>query len=579
MYKIRSITPRQGVPISIGSCTVVVGPNNAGKSQFLKDITLCASGRREAAKILQNTDIDFGVSPLEFFRNYIDDLTPDSSGHIYLDGAGFDLTDTASIQYNKNSSASYISSDDDARAHIENTFARQLIAYLTTEARLAFSKHRTNVYRSNQVGVSSLVEAIFDADNSDESWLSGYTRLAFGLSVALDTYSNAGLLELRVAESFPGMYDQGRGESRKIMQKCMRLDEQGDGIRSFVATLGAVKSLSRQVILIDEPEAFLHPPQAYQLGKALGESKFNDKQIICATHSADFLRGLISSREDATVIRVSRTSNSQSINVLKPDELIGLAGDPVLSSGRVLDGIFYRHVIITESDGDAVVYGRISSMLEENGETYYVNSYAKQATAIVATPFKHMKVPHAAIVDLDMIRRKDEFSKLLEVFLQQKDEAERLASQVRSFVDACSAEDLIAKALSDVADLLMLNERSASNSEAKLGRIRSDLRKISKSADKWAGIKRCGLAWPSLTPAAKGDLSNLIDICAESGIFLVPVGEREAWLEPAVPYSNNKKAYTVAALKHISSKSFSKDAEIFQFIMRVHSYLGQQSAL
>jgi hypothetical protein len=45
------------------------------------------------------------------------------------------------------------------------------------------------------------------------------------------------------------------------------LHEQGDGVRSFV---GLLHSLARlPLVLIDEPEAFLHPPHARLLGRVL----------------------------------------------------------------------------------------------------------------------------------------------------------------------------------------------------------------------------------------------------------------------------------------------------------------------
>jgi hypothetical protein len=48
----------------------------------------------------------------------------------------------------------------------------------------------------------------------------------------------------------------------EALQRLPRLDSDGDGVRSFVGTLLATFCGAHPVLLIDEPEAFLHPPQA-----------------------------------------------------------------------------------------------------------------------------------------------------------------------------------------------------------------------------------------------------------------------------------------------------------------------------
>lgn len=439
MYRITSITPRGRAPVPLDSFTVVVGPNNAGKSQLLRDITFCASGRKEGAKVLDDVDVDFGASAITFLEELVARMRPDEAGQYHLDSAGISFDENVSSQYNPDQLVHFKRSEEAARDHIASAFARELLAYLTTEARLTFSKHRTNLYRPNQRGAASLVEALFQSSNADEDWISDRTRDAFGLAVALDCFSNPGALEMRVAESFADLKRQDRAQARAFMQGCARLDEQGDGLRSFVATLGAARTVARKVIIVDEPEAFLHPPQAFQMGRALSEGDFGGKQVVCATHSADFLRGVLSARTDVTVVRVSRSRKGQRVTVLSPEELQAVARDPVLSSGRVLDGIFYRQVVITESDGDAVLYGALSGRGDRAGETYYVNSYSKQATAAVAAPYRHMGVPHAAIVDIDLIRVGPEFSKVVQAFLGDAQEAERLSASVRACVEATPA--------------------------------------------------------------------------------------------------------------------------------------------
>jgi hypothetical protein len=50
------------------------------------------------------------------------------------------------------------------------------------------------------------------------------------------------------------------------------LHQSGDGIRSFAGTLVAATCGAHPLLLIDEPEAFLHPPQARRLSRAIARS-------------------------------------------------------------------------------------------------------------------------------------------------------------------------------------------------------------------------------------------------------------------------------------------------------------------
>jgi hypothetical protein len=577
MYRVAQITPRHQSPILLTSLTVVVGPNNAGKSQLLRDITLCASGREEQSKVLQRVDIDLGDTAVAFLRERVARMRPNEMGQYLLDSAGITLDETASIQYQPALLEHHTQSEEQARAHIASAFARELVAYLTTEARLTFSKRRTDLYRGGLRGSASLVEALFHGSNEEEEWISGRASSAFGLSIALDTFTSAGAHELRVAPSFSELPRGDRAQARRFMQTCERLDEQGDGLRSFVATLGAAKTLPRDVILIDQPEAFLHPPQAFQMGRALSETEFDGKQIICATHSADFLRGVISTNTDVMVIRVSRGKKGQVVRVLSPTELQSVAKDPVLSSGRVLDGIFYRQVIVTESDGDAVLYGALSTKGDRSGETYYVNSYSKQATEKVVAPYKHMGVPHAAIIDLDLIRVGPEFSRVAKAFLKNTNEVEELAGRIRCSVEATPPGDFVRKAFEYLAALpANLAKLELDSPDKELEWLRARLSDARAHANSWSDLKRFGERSEQLDAHVLADLRRLILICASAGLFLVPFGERESWLEPEVPYSKNKTAYTTKALEYLASGKLREDAPLATFMRDVHNYLGSQ---
>lgn len=65
------------------------------------------------------------------------------------------------------------------------------------------------------------------------------------------------------------------------------------GLRSFVGVLLNAFVSYQSILFIDEPEAFLHPPQARLLGKMLAKDLPPERQLFLATHSADPFKRVI----------------------------------------------------------------------------------------------------------------------------------------------------------------------------------------------------------------------------------------------------------------------------------------------
>ena len=59
---------------------------------------------------------------------------------------------------------------------------------------------------------------------------------------------------------------ENRWNYKARVRLLKNLRDQGDGIRSFVAVMGSLVVSKHSLFLIDEPETFLHPPQARLIG-------------------------------------------------------------------------------------------------------------------------------------------------------------------------------------------------------------------------------------------------------------------------------------------------------------------------
>src|SRR5262249_53586021 len=131
------------------------------------------------------------------------------------------------------------------------------------------------------------------------------------------------------------------------------LSQQGDGMRSFAGVMLHLIAGAQSMLLIDEPEAFLHPPQARLLGRMLIESKRTDCQLIVATHSSDVVRGVLDAlSEDVQIVRLCRDGNLNTGSLLDAEQVRALWGDPLLRYSNILDGLFHERTVVCESDAD-----------------------------------------------------------------------------------------------------------------------------------------------------------------------------------------------------------------------------------
>lgn len=137
-------------------------------------------------------------------------------------------------------------------------------------------------------------------------------------------------------------------EYRDALSKVPALHDQGDGMRSMMGLLLAVASSKYPVVLIDEPEAFLHPPQARILGVELARlAERNGIQIIVATHDRNLVTGILdanegpsSSQVDVSVVRLARKGKVATVFQVPADDLRTIWADPVLKHSNLLDGLF-----------------------------------------------------------------------------------------------------------------------------------------------------------------------------------------------------------------------------------------------
>ena len=338
--------------------------------------------------------------------------------------------------------------------------------------------------------------ALFKND-ADRERVRKLTEEAFGMSFVIDPTAMQSF-RIRMSPRAPTSKSEEQGldeKARKFHAEAQLISELSDGVQAFVGLTSALLSLPHKIILIDEPDAFLHPPLARRLGKNLAKiADERDASLIVATHSSEFLIGCIESVPRAAVVRLTYdpTTGAAAARALSPTEISEMTSDPLLRSTDVLSALFHKAAVITESDTDRAFYDEMNQRLVDQNrgmrDTLFLNAQNMQTISRLVQPLRRVGIAAAAIVDLDFIN------------VQQTNWNDLLNT---CGVPATSVRSLDAE--------------------------RTYLSTVFEAADgNPSVIKKRGI--DALNSPDKAKACAFLKELEKYGIFLVPIGELESWL-------------------------------------------------
>lgn len=374
---------------------------------------------------------------------------------------------------------------------------------------------------------------------------------AFGMDIILD-YSGLKDFCLRVAKEFPEIPEDPR-KAYLVTKDFNKIDNQGDGFRSFVGIVLSLLFSKDRIVLLDEPEAFLHPAQARYLGKWIADN--SDKlsgQIIISTHNSNFLSGLLQSDKKVDIYRLNRNGDDTAFKLIPPDATENLAKSPILSSQRVLEAIFHKAVIVCEADADRIVYQTVSTLHYNNQEVLFVYSHNKQTLKDVASLLIATQIPVGVISDIDLLNDETDFKNLYVAITQTEAPQELLAirNKIVASVDNSSESQVLNKLKENITELL----EQLNKNEHSFGGAKGALNRIRKETSKWTCPKKNGIE--GFEGEIRSTVNELLKQLYTKNIFIVPVGELEGWMNLGTTRKNN---WIVLALNEIFAKNTSRD--------------------
>lgn len=555
----------ESIALQQAGVTAIVGANNAGKSTILRELWEKLShqpGQAETPRMaVESLGLSVGGTPADAVA-----WVAENSTFVQRDSnIGFQRAQTGNVH------PIYLTQAWQTQPIGEvGQLANFLVFYGNAQGRFGIggaAEMRENVDDPPQHPVHGLQDSKLLLDEVSE-----ISTKIFGKPLTLDVLGRT--LRLRVGEvglDSPPI-DNVPQAYREKMAELRPLDEQGDGMRSLMGQLLPVVTASYKLLLIDEPEAFLHPPQAQALGTELGRIAAREGlQIIVATHDRGLLTGLLQSGVDVSVVRLARYDGPIHASRLDSNQLKTLWTDPVLKYTNVLDGLFHRMVVVAEAEGDCAFLaaaldcpGRTDDPLPRN-EILFVPTGGKDGMAKVCRALSAVEVPVIAAPDLDMLSDKSKLAALVRsVGAEWSPELDGLWATATSDLNAPREPATAGHILDALSGVLEPRRGEVYSSELK-GAVTAQLR---TGSSPWNAVKDYGLSAfrGNARTAAKAMLSKLRDI----GVVLVEQGELErlapdiavrkgpGWLQAALENGEQCNALTQAHIDRILEAGTSK---------------------
>jgi energy-coupling factor transporter ATP-binding protein EcfA2 len=516
--RITSVRVSDGTEISIPHEGVVllVGPNNAGKSQALKDL-LGLGGDRGAysARVFVEALFEKIAPPdlTQWIATNLPHMTRDGITKIRVEGWGDVQPQDIVNQWVL-----------DGLGVLRNLF----MLHIDGTSRLTAGNSQPSINFSIELPSHPIQRAYQDSELERE--LSNKSEAAFGLELTVDRYSGS-VISLRLGPRPHFDHVEGRPTDTYLtqLQELPRLEDQGDGIRSYVGLLLHMSAGTHQIILVDEPEAFLHPPQAQLLGRVLAE-RAQTRQAFIATHSSNIVQGALEAGTPTTIVRITRQGNVNHAAVLQHEAVKELWSDPLLRYSNVLDGLFNDAVILCESDADCRYYSAVLDNLisieptepgSRSPQVLFTHSGGKSRMASVVNALSAVSVPVIVVADFDVLKNEADVKKLVTSLGGRFEAFERDLRIVASALES-GTKPLRKITLKDE----LVRRIEALPGDAIAQRDAEALRAMIHAETGWDRAKRSGknaVPQGEASDACERLLLALTDI----GMLVVPVGELE----------------------------------------------------
>lgn len=516
--------------------TVFVGPNNSGKSLILREVeTYLQTGGSSRTHSLTIDHINISDLSEDTLRDLASSRTlREDDRHRVMLGSK-DLVTGQDKQLNY-----WISKDNLPQSLLSNYEWLSKLSWMfslkldgATRLKLTDEKPFTDLLSNPGNTHSALLK---DAELRDQ--IRQIIFNAFGSYLCIDPTAGS-KIRIRISDIPPpnGIEDKLNRDAVEFHSKAKLISDMGDGIKAFAGILIATLCTDYRILLLDEPEAFLHPPLAYRLGRELSNLAIGGQSnLLVSTHSSNFLLGCLDSGKEINIVRLTYKKGVPAARLLPSSEVIKLVKNPYVRSAGVLSAIFHDGAIVTENDTDRIFYQEINNRLERANRPYardtqFLNVNGKTGMYRIVGPLRKLGVPVVPILDFDILDNGSEFGTLLGACNLPESTAAGIKRQRDALIDTIQAA--------------VKNQRGIDFFES--GNLQA--------------------------------IKDLLDSLSSYGIFIVPNGALESWL-PDLGIVSSKRFWLDSVFQEIGENPEDEnylppqDGDVWEFISKIGAWIA-----
>lgn len=391
----------QSIRISETDKILIVGANNSGKSQFLREISQRALAHGLTNVIVQDVAFEkFGTT-----ADLISFLT--ENGEFRND----------SYVYKNWQVPRYLAEqwgNEGIPSHIGHGFLKLINA----SERLTICQEQQSIAFDEQ---KSRPQHILYDDAAMMNHISSLFKRAFGKGLLIN-FKGGSRIPFHVGNlpTFETPPDRVGDEYVAAVTSNPKLETQGDGVKSYAGILFEALVNKLDITIIDEPEAFLHPPQMRKLGETLSSEV--DGQLLVATHSGDILKGFLEgTKGQVRVLRIHRELDRPIIYEAAPEVIKELWRRPEMRYSNALEGLFHEETILCEDDSDCRLINAVADHVRSTSntswkDTVYIPTGGKHLIPKIGSLLNKIGVPTKALFDIDFLAERTLVKDAIEAF-------------------------------------------------------------------------------------------------------------------------------------------------------------------
>lgn len=518
---VENIRFQNGTNLSLkgNDLVIITGPNNSGKSSFLSEIYHGIRGDHTQSRIIQSVEVKRLFDPEDFvsyvLKNYLKE--PDIHGNYHFFSTSFQI--------------GYLNHVASGQTPMMS-FAELFVYFAETKMRIT-EIEPAPIFDRTRIPPEAPIQRLF-ASVALEEKVSVRIRSAFDKDLIV--HRSAGQnIPCYVGDRPDWTKENDRTSDEYIskLENLPRLEHEGDGIKSFAGIILRIMAFERPILIIDEPEAFLHPPQARLLGRILVEEQKKGVQIFIATHSTDVIKGVMEARPKALQLgRIVRDMASFHLHWLDSGSLQDFLGSPLMRATNALDALFHVKTILCEGDRDCVFYSEISRAVGQQTQVdaLFINCNGKDRMPEFITSFKQLGLDPLVIVDIDIIIAPSTLRRMVTTKGGDADKLGRLAERVSKSVNDQSPPISLGALIKKINDIV----RDSDDNRPPTREIIREIKSVLDEVAPFRMVKRAG--WRAIPAGDAQRLYKELDMELQKlGIWIVPEGEIEGFLRTGGP--------------------------------------------